>query len=267
VGTPGGDMARRYLSAAFDSAGLLPVRGSFQHPFTFRGRDSTVASGTNVVGYIRGTRNPGRYIVVSAHFDHVGIGRPVDGDSIYNGADDNASGTGALIEIARYLAAHPPRNSVIFAGFDAEEAGLRGARAFVGSPPVERDSIIMNINMDMVSRSEKNELYAVGSYANPVLRPYIESAMAPRRVRLLIGHEGPGVARTDDWTNQSDQGAFNAQKIPFIYFGVEDHPGYHRPSDEFAFITPGFYVGAVETVLDALLALDADLDPVAAVRR
>ncbi len=266
VATRGGEMARRYVSDALREAGLSPVGGSFDHSFRF-GPDSAPIAGVNVVGHVRGARYPSRYIVVSAHFDHVGIGRPVNGDSIYNGADDNASGTSALIEIARHLAANPPQNSVIFVGFDAEESGLRGARAFVENPPVPRDSIIMNINMDMVSRSEKNELYAVGSHAYPVLRPYIEQAMASSTVKLLTGHEGPGVARTDDWTNQSDQGAFNARGIPFIYFGVEDHPGYHRPSDEFAFITPTFYVGAVETVLDALLALDRDLAPVAAVRR
>jgi Zn-dependent M28 family amino/carboxypeptidase len=259
-------MARAYVRAAFQGAGLQPVGGSFEQPFTFTRRDSSVVQAANVVGMVRGTRNPNRYIVVSAHYDHVG-GQPVNGDSIYNGADDNASGTSAVIEVGRYFAAHPPENSMIFVAFDAEEAGLRGARAFVSNPPVPRDSIIMNVNMDMVSRSPTGELFAVGTYAYPVLKPYIDREAAVGRVTLRTGHEGPTATGSDNWTDASDQGPFNAQKIPFLYFGVEDHPGYHKPSDEFAQITPTFYANAVETVLDVLLDLDRNLEPVLAVRR
>ena len=260
-------MARAYIGRELQGAGLRPVGESFEHPFTFPRRDSTLVHGANVIGMVSGTRHPGRYIVVTAHYDHVGIGTPASGDSIYNGADDNASGTAAVIELARYFAAHPPENSMLFVAFDAEEMGLRGASAFVADPPVPRDSIIMNVNMDMVSRSPAGELYAVGTYAYPVLKPYIARAVAGGRVKLLIGHEGPGVARSDDWTTQSDHGAFTARKIPFLYFGVEDHPGYHKPSDEFAQITPAFFANAAETVLDVLLDLDRNLDPVVAVRR
>ena len=266
AGTPQNAMARAYVRAAFAGAGLQPVGGAFEHPFSFPRRDSSLVQAANVIGMVRGTQHPGRYIVVTAHFDHVG-GPAVDGDSIYNGADDNASGTAAVIELARYMAAHPPRNSMLFIGFDAEEAGLRGARAFVSSPPVPRDSIVMNVNLDMVSRSPAGELFAVGTYAYPVLKPYIERETAGARVSLRTGHEGPTATGSDNWTNSSDHGPFNAQKIPFLYFGVEDHPGYHKPSDEFAQITPAFYADAIETVLDVLLDLDGNLDPVAAVRR
>lgn len=266
TGTPGGAMARAYVRSAFEGAGLQPVGGSFEHPFSFARRDSTLVQGTNVIGLVRGTRYPGRYIVVTAHFDHI-AGPAVNGDSIYNGADDNASGTAALIELARYIAAHPPGNSMLFVAFDAEESGLRGARAFVSNPPVPRDSIVMNVNMDMVSRSPAGELYAVGTYAYPVLKPYIEREMPTGRVKLLTGHEGPTATGSDNWTNASDHGPFNAQKIPFLYFGVEDHPGYHKPSDEFAQITPVFFANAAETVLDVVLDLDRNLEPVVAVRR
>jgi Zn-dependent M28 family amino/carboxypeptidase len=251
---------------AFEEAGLQPLGGSFEHPFSFSRRDSTLVQAANVVGMVRGTRYPGRYIVVTAHYDHVG-GPAVNGDSIYNGADDNASGTAALIEVARYFAGHPPANSMLFVGFDAEESGLRGARAFVANPPVPRDSIVMNVNMDMVSRSPAGELYAVGTLLYPVLKPYIEREQATGRVKLLTGHEGPGATGSDNWTNASDHGPFNAAKIPFLYFGVEDHPGYHKPSDEFAQITPAFFANAAETVLDVLLDLDRKLEPVVAVRR
>jgi Zn-dependent M28 family amino/carboxypeptidase len=266
AGMPGGIMARAYVRSAFEGARLQPVGGSFEHPFTYPRRDSSLVQAANVIGMVRGTRHPDRYIVVTAHYDHVG-GPAVNGDSIYNGADDNASGTASLIEIARYFASHPPENSMLFVAFDAEESGLRGARAFVTNPPVPRDSIVMNVNMDMVSRSPAGELYAVGTLPYPALRPYIERAMTRGRVKLLTGHEGPTATGSDNWTNASDQGPFNAQKIPFLYFGVEDHPGYHKPSDEFAQITPGFFANAAETVLDVLLDLDRDLEPVVAIRR
>ena len=251
-------MARAYVESAMRQARTRMFGGSHVHPFPFRRADSSVVDAANVVGYVAGTRRPGRYIVVSGHYDHVGIGRPVAGDSIYNGADDNASGTAAMLELARYFAANPPGHSIIFVGFDAEESGLRGARAFVENPPVPRDSIIMNVNMDMLSRSERGELYAVGTYAHPALKPYIDRARVEARLKLLTGHEGPTATGSDNWTNSSDHGPFNRAGIPFLYFGVEDHAGYHAPSDEFRFITPDFYVNAIETVLDVLLSIDAD---------
>jgi hypothetical protein len=266
VGTPGGLKARAYVAAAMQAAGVRMFGGSVIHPVPFRRADSSMVDAANVIGYVRGTRTPDRYIVVSAHYDHIGVGRPLRGDSINNGADDNASGTAAMLELARWFAAHPPQHSMIFVGFDAEEGGLRGARAFVENPPVPRDAIIIDVNLDMLSRSEKGELYAVGTLARPVLKPFIERAQARGRVKLLTGHEGPTATGSDNWENASDHGPFNRAGIPYLYFGVEDHAGYHNPSDEFSFITPAFYVNAIETVLDVLLDLDRDLDAVAAVR-
>ena len=266
VGTPGGVKARAYVENAMRRSGARMFGSSYLHPVSYRRPDSSLVEGANVIGYVQGTERPGRYIVVSAHYDHVGIGRPAAGDSIYNGADDNASGTAAMLELARYFAAHRPRHSMIFVAFDAEESGLRGARTFVDNPPVPRDSIVMNVNMDMLSRSEKGELYAVGTYAYPALKPYIERAQVEARLKLLTGHEGPAAQGSDNWTNSSDHGPFNRAGIPFLYFGVEDHAGYHNPTDEFAFITQDFYVNAIETVLDVLLGLDGDLAPVIAAR-
>ena len=269
VGTPGGARAVAYVTRQMAATGARPLADSFAIPFSFaRGREGAPPMrGTNVAGVVRGTRHPGRFIVVSAHLDHEGIGRPVNGDSIYNGADDNASGTAAVLELARWFAVHPPANSIVFVAFDAEEAGLRGARAFVAQPPVPRDSIAMNVNMDMVSRNEKDELYVVGTLDNPALTPYVRRAQERPRVKLLTGHEGPTATGSNDWTSASDHGAFRAQRIPYLYFGVEDHAGYHQPSDEARAITPVFYGRAVETVLDVLLDLDRDLDPVARLRR
>src|SRR5690606_9778 len=102
-GTPEIEKARAFIAARFDQLGLGTVGPGRVQPFTFtRRRDSSSVAAANVVGLVRGTAQPDRYIVVTAHYDHVGVGRPVDGDSIYNGADDNASGTAALLALAEH---------------------------------------------------------------------------------------------------------------------------------------------------------------------
>jgi len=261
TGTPGSERARRYLRARFAEIGLTPFGSGYEQPFTFTGRDGTGYAGTNVVGYVRGTEYPDRYVVVTAHYDHLGVR---DGE-IFNGADDNASGTSALMAIAARLRAEPPRHSVIFAALDAEEGsvvggvGLQGARAFVASPPVPLERILANVNMDMISRNDRNELYAAGTYHYPALLPTVERVAARAPITLLTGHDRPDLPPGDDWTMSSDHGAFHQVGIPFIYFGVEDHPDYHRPTDTVERIQPAFFVRATSTVMDFVGELDRSL--------
>ena len=261
--TPGSARARRYLLSEYRRIGLEPVGTGYEHPFTFVSRrDSTTVPGVNLLGKITGTRHPDRYIVVTAHYDHVGVGRAVNGDSIYNGADDNASGTAALLAMAEHFKRNRPASTIIFAALDAEEMGLQGANAFVKAPPVPKGSIVLNVNMDMVSHSERGELYAAGAAHYPYLRPYLEEVAGRAPIRLLLGHDRPEPTPQDDWTFQSDQGAFHRGGIPFVYFGVEDHPDYHKPSDEVRTITPDFFVGAARTVLDAVRTFDRNVQEI-----
>jgi Zn-dependent M28 family amino/carboxypeptidase len=255
VGTEGNARARRFLLEQYQRIGLQPVGAAdLTHPFSFVGRDSVPRQGVNVLGIVRGTVNPDRYIVVTAHYDHLGVRN----GEIYNGADDNASGTSGLLELARYFTAHRPRNSIVFAALDAEEGGLHGAHAFVRAPPVALDRVVMNVNMDMVGRNDRNELYAAGTYHYPFLRPYLEEVATRAPITLRFGHDSPDLG-PDDWTMQSDHGVFHQAGIPFIYFGVEDHPDYHRPTDTADRIQPAFYAGAIWTVLASLLEFDAAL--------
>lgn len=255
VGTAGGARARAFLDRAFRERGLQPAAGNtYLHPFSFT-RGDTSRTGVNVVGMVRGTTEPDRYIVVTAHYDHVGIRN----GEIYNGADDNASGTAALLAIADYFTRNPPRHSIVFAALDAEEGGLRGARAFVENPPVPLESIALNINMDMVGRNDAGELYVAGTAHYPQLLPHVQRVAQNAEVTLIPGHDRPGARPSDDWTTASDHAAFHRAGIPFLYFGVEDHPDYHRPTDELAGIQPGFYARAVRTVLAAVRLLDAEL--------
>ncbi len=249
-GTEGGLKARTYIEAAFDELGVQPACGdSFQQPFTFTGRLGQVDA-VNLITRIPGTSGGGS-IVLTAHFDHLGV---FNGD-IYNGADDNASGVAALLEVARSVRAAPLEHDLILAALDAEETGLLGARHLVDSACFDELDVKVNVNLDMVSRSEAGELYASGTYQYPFLKPVLEALSIRDKVTLLLGHDVPGSTRMD-WSNSSDHAAFHAAGIPFVYFGVEDHAGYHNPTDDFEAITPEFFQSAVDFVYQAVRALD-----------
>lgn len=254
IGTAGGIKAREFVVRRFKETGVKAFGNEYVAPFEFTNRANAKISGANVVGFIEGKKYKDKFIVISAHYDHVGIQK----GEIYNGADDDASGTAALFALAEYFKKNKPQHSVIFAAFDGEESGLRGARAFIAAPPAAKESIVMNVNMDMLSRSDKNELYASGTYHNPQFKPALEAVAKNAKIKLLLGHDRPEQGQ-NDWTNQSDHGAFHAAKIPFIYFGVEDHKDYHRPTDDFVNINQEFYVRAVETILEAVKSFDKEL--------
>ncbi|MCC7008447.1 MAG: M28 family peptidase [Acidobacteria bacterium] len=247
MGSAGNAKARAYLASRLQAAGLRPIGGTYEHPFVVpaRGPGRPPAQGVNLVGMIDGTRQPRRYVVVSAHYDHVGV----RGGQVFNGADDNASGAAALIAVTEYFRAHPPLNALLVVAFDGEESGLLGSRAFVRAPPVDRGAILIDINADMLGRDPNDELFVVGAARQPFLRPHIERVAVTAPVRLRMGHEDPTGRTSDDWTEDSDQFAFLEAGIPAIYVGVEDEPFHHQPADDFETIDHGFYVRAVETLI------------------
>ncbi|HEX3557575.1 MAG TPA: M28 family peptidase [Pyrinomonadaceae bacterium] len=259
AGTHGGALARAYVIRRFIEAGVKPLWSAYEQPFDLpAGGDGQAREGANVVGVVRGKSHPERFIVVTAHYDHLGI----RGGQIYNGADDNASGVAALLQLAAHFTREQPDNSMIFAALDAEEIGLVGAFALVKQLRAEKRDLALDFNLDMVSHSERGELYATGAYRTPALRPYLEQVAARAPVKLLLGHDRPEQGH-DDWTNQSDQYAFHKAGVAWVYFGVEDHKDYHKPTDKFDSITPAFFVHAAETLLDALRVLDVNLSAVA----
>ncbi|HVG29614.1 MAG TPA: M20/M25/M40 family metallo-hydrolase [Pyrinomonadaceae bacterium] len=258
TGTEGGAKARAYVVAAYKKYKLKPFGASYLQPFTFE-RGGKSYAGSNVVGYVEGKSKAARRLVVSAHYDHVGV---VRGD-IYNGADDNASGVAALLAMAEYFGRHRPAHSIVFVAFDAEELGLQGSQWFVKSPPVDLKTVVAEVNMDMVSHNDRNELYAAGASRYPFLKPYLDRVAAAAPVRLLAGHDDPKLGK-DDWTPLSDQAAFHRAGVPFVYFGVEDHKDYHQPTDDFANINRDFFVRATETILSAVRLLDENLDAISA---
>jgi hypothetical protein len=257
TGSPGGLAARAWIVDRFKTIGVQPVSGAYVHPFTYTrmttsGRQD--GEGANVLAMCLGTDQKRPYFVVSAHYDHLGVR---DGQ-VYPGADDNASGVAVVIELAAFCQKTPFRHTIVFAAFDAEERGLQGARAFLVKPPVAQDRIALNVNLDMVSRSDRREIFVTGTYHYPDLKAPLEAVAKRAPVTVLFGHDKPAAIAggVEDWTNQSDHGPFHAAKIPFVYFGVEDHADYHKPTDSADKINRGFFVDVAETILAAVIALD-----------
>jgi hypothetical protein len=260
-GTEGNLKAQDLIIDRFEALGLNTFGGNFRHYFDHtnprNGREFTNA--VNIIGWVEGRVHSDRFIIVTAHYDHLG---ERDGQ-IFHGADDNASGVGGLLSAAAWFSQHPPENSIMFVAWDAEEQGLGGARYFVENPVMPLDNIIININLDMISLNHDNEIYAVGTYHYPFLKPLIEEATADADVTVLFGHDSPDLPPGQDWTFSSDHGPFHAAGVPFIYFGVEDHPYYHTPGDTFDKITPDFYYNATRMILGVIRHIDLNLDTVA----
>ncbi len=187
----------------------------------------------NVAGILRGSDPTLRdtYIVLSAHMDHVGVGRPdASGDSIYNGADDDASGTSAVLEVAEALAAgERPARSVMFLLVSGEEKGLLGSRYFSENPTIPLDRIVANINIDMIARNAPDTVVAIG-------QEY--SSLGPLMHDIVRRHPELGLTASPDlWPQErfffrSDHFNFARKEIPAIFFFSGVHEDYHRPSDE-----------------------------------
>jgi hypothetical protein len=241
IGTDGLDQAAEYIAREFARIGLhQPWDGGYFQDFTI---DSTapVAAHTriggaavkNVVGVLPG-RGPlaGEVVVLGAHYDHLGYGNPglgsLDPDSVgvvHNGADDNASGTAALMETARLLRSRVQgdRRTFVFVAFTAEEEGLIGSTYYVGHPVFPDDSTVAMINFDMVGRLRDGKLLALGTATAPEFGPLLDSLNAGYHFDLHAGGDGWG---------SSDQTSFYAEKIPVVHFFTDMHEQYHRTTDD-----------------------------------
>ncbi len=261
TGTPGADQAARYIAEQFRALGLRPVgaAGSFFQHFTLD--DGT--RGKNVLARLPGRGDlADRVTIVSAHYDHLGS-RPedeaVDGDTICNGADDNASGVAALLLIAEDLArraAGPfPDNhrSVVFAAFDAEETGLGGSRFYTENPPVALARTDGVVNFDMVGRLRGGKLYAGDAPTSPLFLDVLEELQ--ERTGIPIETRFGGVAR-------SDQAPFLDHQVPGVHFNTGLYPEYHSPADEVGLIDHegGAEIAAIGAALvEAILTHDGPL--------
>jgi Zn-dependent M28 family amino/carboxypeptidase len=180
----------------------------------------------NVVGMLRGRRKPEEYVLIGAHYDHVGVmAMPGAQDSIYNGADDNASGTAGLMLVARALSQlrRSPERSIVFVAFSGEEKGLLGSRAFVQHPPLPLEHCVAMLNMDMIGRNHPDSL-SIGVRPAGLWQLVVEQNQRSPRP-FLLGREA------EEFFGRSDHASFAALGIPVVFFFTGLHPDYHRPSD------------------------------------
>jgi Zn-dependent M28 family amino/carboxypeptidase len=180
-----------------------------------------------------------------------------DGE-VYPGADDNASGVATLLAAAAYLAANRPAHSILFVAFDAEEQGLKGSRYFVEHPPVDLSRVRLVVNLDMVGRGDDGVIVASGTRRDAALQDLVRAAAAGRALSVQFGHDRPWylAGRVEDWSDSSDQGPFLRAGIRTLYYGVEDHDDYHRPTDTVARIQGPFLAEVASLVIDTLRRVD-----------
>lgn len=275
-GKRGAKLAREYIAARFDASSLessddkstgshLPDEikqtdsSKYYLPFEIEGLFSS-KWGFNVAGLIRGTRVPEKYIVITAHYDHLGKKR----GKIYPGADDNASGVSALLAIAAHFAVNKPSHSMILLATDYEESGLYGAKAFIENPPVPLSSILLNINLDMIGNpGKKHVLYLRGTRRNPQLRDIAHKVLTQSGQCVELGHDGKTKSRdrryTIDWYSASDHYAFAKQGVPYIFLGVDDHKHYHQPTDNIDNLNRIFLLSSIETSIFLARLADVSL--------
>ena len=184
----------------------------------------------NVIGLLPGTDRREEFVVVSAHYDHIGTGRPVEGDGIYNGADDDATGTTAVITLAEALTRMPrPDRSILFVAFSAEERGLLGSREFVATPPIKLGNIAAHVNLEMLGRPAEDKRYSAW-----ITGPrYSDFASIARTAMKRAGIELIDFRLQDALFRQSDNWSLvEAGVIAHSISAGSLHRDYHQPSDE-----------------------------------
>lgn len=255
AGMHGSRVAARYIVSCLKEAGIRPLdKNGYYQPFEAyakerqqRGRwqvhpDSVAVlkQGThrslkmdNVLAYIPGKRSD-EYVIVGAHFDHLGVDETLADDKIYNGADDNASGVSAVLQIARAfaLSGEKPLRNVIFAFWDGEEKGLLGSKHFVQHCPFLKQ-IKGYLNFDMIGRNNKPERpqHVVYFYtaAHPAFGDWLKQDIARYNLQLQ-----PDYRSWDNPVSGSDNASFALSGIPIIWYHTDGHPDYHQPSDHAA---------------------------------
>lgn len=247
TGTPGNDSAAAFIARRFAALGLEPGEPAFlqrfvAHPVQAHSVATESLPTENVVGVLPG-RDPlvrGEYVVIGAHFDH--LGRSTEGaldpdqkNAVRKGADDNASGTAAVLELARLFVAAPTRRSIVFVAFSGEELGLLGSEYYVEHSPIPLDSAVAMINFDMVGRLRDDKLIVYGVATARELTTILDSAnitaassrsgaTSPWRTPLRLTALGDGFG-------PSDHSSFYARNIPVLHFFTDLHDDYHRASD------------------------------------
>ncbi|WP_168171490.1 M28 family peptidase [Lacimicrobium sp. SS2-24] len=256
TGSEGALLAQQYIAQVFTRQGISAFNPGFRHSFTF-GRWLSEGQGVNLIGWVKGTELPECYIVVSAHYDHLGK----KGRRIFYGADDNASGVAVMLVLASAIADAPLRHSVIFLATDAEEHGLHGAKAFVNAPPVPLSHIVFNLNLDMLGVGDLRQQLYIGGSRDPSLQQAIAKVKSRSALRIAASYprqpRGFGSSRRIHYRQASDHGAFASEGIAFLFATTGDHAYYHTEQDRFDNLNITLMEQATEALGALLLGIDS----------
>ncbi|PQO42364.1 M20/M25/M40 family metallo-hydrolase [Blastopirellula marina] len=225
AGSRGGRAAGNYLQQLFAKYGLKPAGDGGTYFQLFHG------GSRNILGLLPGQADDGTgdLIIVGAHYDHVGYGNRKNSFGpfgyVHNGADDNASGTAALLEVVQALTEikERPRHSILFVLWDGEEAGLLGSKYWVDHPTVDLERVRLYLNLDMVGRLRPQGVEVYGTRTVPGMRQAIARANASNGLKLDFRWE---------MTDNSDHYTFFLRSIPTLMFHTGLHEDYHRPQDD-----------------------------------
>jgi len=209
--------------------------------------------GSNIVGLLEGVGKSDELIIVGAHMDHLGRGGRKSGslstesDLIHNGADDNASGTAGLIELARYFSNNKLNNDILFIAFDAEEKGLLGSKYYVKNPSIDLENVRLMINLDMIGRMEDSSATVSGTGTSPLFEPLLDSLRSFHNLSLSYNKAGFG---------PSDHSSFYAKDIPVLFFFTGIHEDYHKPSDDWDKINESGIKMILDLITETVIHVD-----------
>jgi Zn-dependent M28 family amino/carboxypeptidase len=255
-------VAEGYIAERFQDAGLsqFPEFPGFKNEFSYEYRPRRTPDATpvtyelqNIVGFVEGTDPTlkDQFILFGAHHDHLGV-RGEDEDNIYNGADDNAAGTTAVISLAEYFAeVHDNKRSLIFATFTGEEKGLIGARHLAANLPIGPDQLVCMINFEMIGKPAADGSWNL-MYLGPEMSTLDEiftEALDEDSPITLVGPEEHQVR----YFRGSDNAAFHAEGFITTTLASPqstDDPHYHRPNDHYEFLNIDYMSDVIRTVVD-----------------
>ncbi|WGK66341.1 M28 family metallopeptidase [Croceiramulus getboli] len=242
TGTPGQRKAAAFLKDYYQDLGIPPAQGDNYYqsiPKSFFNENSGIEGSENVVAVLKGSEKPEEYIVISAHLDHVGVNK--DGE-VYNGADDDGSGTVAILEIAEAFkkasdAGYPPKRSIAFLHVTGEERGLYGSKYYVENPIFPLANTVADLNIDMIGRQDEahkeddNYVYLIGSDKLSEELHNISATVNEKYTKLNLDYRYNDVNDPNRFYYRSDHYNFAKNNIPVIFYFNGVHEDYHKITD------------------------------------
>ncbi|NJW53909.1 M20/M25/M40 family metallo-hydrolase [Salinimicrobium oceani] len=252
TGTAGIELAAQYIEQVFETHAVKPFFETYRDSFEVK-----EVTGYNIVGVVEGT-DPDlkdEFIIIGAHYDHVGQAKVVEGDSLANGANDNASGTTAVLELAKYFAARAPKRSILFTLFSAEEMGLVGAKELAGRLKAQGIDLYAMFNIEMIGvpmTGRDYQAYITGYEISNMAEKFNEYSQAQVLGFLPEAKQYSLFQRSDNYSFYQE---FNVPAQTISTFDFQNYPYYHHVDDEFEFMDVNHMEELIENLIPGLTAM------------